>query len=126
MSQSTRLKLENNSCIAVMGGGPAGSFFSFFALDLAARNGLNLQIDIYEPRDFETPGPPGCNMCGGIISESLVQHLAVEGLPLPTTVVQRGIDSYVLHMDLGSVRIDTPLRKTHRRRVSRSRSPRLE
>ncbi|NIP70748.1 MAG: hypothetical protein GTO04_16685, partial [Planctomycetales bacterium] len=39
--------------------------------------------------------------------ESLVQTLAAEGINLPTTVVQRGIDSYVLHMDVGSVRIES-------------------
>jgi flavin-dependent dehydrogenase len=32
--------------------------------------------------------------------------LAAEGINLPPTVVERGIDSYVLHMDVGDVRID--------------------
>lgn len=41
---------------------------------------LDLHVDIYEPRDFTKPGPAGCNMCGGIVSESLVQALAVEGV----------------------------------------------
>ena len=35
--------------------------------------------------------------------------LAAEGINLPPTVVQRGIDSYVLHMDVGSARIETPM-----------------
>ena len=48
-------------------------------------------------------------MCGGIISESLVQNLAAEGINLPTTIVQRGINAYMLHTDVGSVRIDAPL-----------------
>jgi len=54
-------------------------------------------------------------MCGGVVSESLVQILATEGINLPTTVVQRGIDSYVLHMKEGSVTIDTPL---HEKRIA--------
>lgn len=92
-----------------MGGGPAGTFFSYFLLEMAGRIGLELQVDIYEPRDFTIPGPPGCNMCGGIVSESLVQMLATEGINLPPTVVQRGISAYVMHSDAGSVRIATPM-----------------
>lgn len=83
----SNLKLEDDSRIAVIGGGPAGSFFSYFLLDMAQRLGMKLQLDVYEPRDFATPGPSGCNMCGGIISESLVQALAIEGINLPPTVV---------------------------------------
>ncbi len=90
--------------MAVMGGGPAGSLFSYFLLDLAAKLNLNLQLDIYEPRNFSLTGPPGCNMCAGIISESLVQMLAVEGILLPPTVVQRGMDSYILYTDHGKTR----------------------
>ena len=101
-------KLEDGSKVAVMGAGPAGSFFAYFLLDMAQRVGMSLEVDLYEPRDFSRPGPSGCNMDAGIISESLVQHLAAEGINLPSAVIQQGIDSYVLHMDVGSVRIDTP------------------
>lgn len=118
------LKLDTGSRIAVVGGGPAGSFFSFFVLDMAARVGIDIQVDIYEPRDFSRPGPPGCNMCGGIVSESLVQNLSVEGISLPPSVVQRGIDSYVLHMDVGNVHIDTPLQEKRIAAVYRGPGPR--
>jgi len=118
------LKLEDGSRVAVIGGAPAGSFFSYFLLQTAQRMGLDLQVDIYEPRDFSLPAPQGCNMCGGIISESLVQALTVEGINLPTTVVQRGIDSYVLHMEEGSVRIDTPLHEKRIAAVHRGSGPR--
>jgi hypothetical protein len=60
----------------------------------------------------------------GIISESLVQHLAAEGINLPPTVVQRGIDSYYLHMDVGSVRIETPLHEMRIAAVHRGAGPR--
>jgi 2-polyprenyl-6-methoxyphenol hydroxylase-like FAD-dependent oxidoreductase len=96
-------KLNNGSRVAVIGGGPAGTFFTIFLLDMAERVGLDISVDIYEPRDFLNPGPAGCNMCAGIVSETLVQMLAAEGIILPGTVVQRGIDSYTLHMDVGSV-----------------------
>jgi len=120
----TRLALDDGSRIGVIGGGPAGSFFAYFLLDMADRVGMDLQVDIYEPRDFASPGPPGCNMCGGIVSESLVQMLAAEGINLPPTVVQRGIDAYTLHMDVGSVRIETPLHEKRIGAVYRGSGPR--
>jgi len=91
-----KLKLENGSRIGVIGSGPAGSFFSYFLLDMTQRLGIDVGLDIYDPRDFAVIGPTGCNMCGGIISESLVQVLAAEGVNLPTTVVQRGVDKKTL------------------------------
>lgn len=118
------LQLDDGSRVGVIGGGPAGSFFSLFLLDMAERMGMDVQVDIYEPRDFNRPGPAACNMCGGIISESLVQNLATEGIILPPTVVQRGIDSYMLHMDVGSVRIKTPLQEKRIGAVYRGPGPR--
>jgi CRP-like cAMP-binding protein/flavin-dependent dehydrogenase len=104
-------RLENGSRVAVIGGGPAGSFFSYFLLGMAERIGLKIQVDIYEPRDFDIPGPTGCNMCGGVLYESLVQSLAVEGINLPETVVRRGVEHNMLHLDMSSVCIQTPRRE---------------
>jgi flavin-dependent dehydrogenase len=118
------LKLDDGGKVGIIGGGPAGSFCAFFLLDMAMRFGLDIQVDIYEPRNFNIPGPAACNMCGGIISESLVQNLASEGIILPSTVVQRGIDSYMLHMDVGSVRINTPLNEKRIGAVYRGPGPR--
>ena len=116
--------LEDGSRVGVIGGGPAGSLFAYFLLTFAQRMDLEVAVDIYEPRDFTVPGPGGCNMCGGIVSESLVQALAVEGIRLPPSVVQRGIDSYVLHTDEASVRIDTPLNEKRIAAVHRGGGPR--
>ena len=118
------LTLESGSRVAVIGGGPAGSFFSYFLLDMAQRADKEVQVDIYEFRDFDRPGPVGCNNCGGIISEWLVQALSADGINLPTNVVERGIDSYVLHMDIGDVRIETPLREKRIAAVHRGAGPR--
>ena len=117
------LRLTDGSQVGVIGGGPAGSLFSYFLLGLAEQVGLRLQVDIYEPRDFTRLGPPGCNMCGGIISETLVQNLATEGINLPPTIVQRGIDGYTLHMDVGAVRIGTPLEEKRIAAVYRGPGP---
>lgn len=103
-----QLHLDDGSRVAVIGSGPAGSLFASFLLEMAARVDVRLSVDLYEPRTFAQPGPVGCNMCGGIVSETLVQNLAVEGVALPPGVVQRGIDSYVLHTDVGTARIATP------------------
>lgn len=116
--------LHDGSRVAVVGAGPAGSFFSFFLLELANRVGLDIAVDIYEPRDFNKQGPAGCNMCGGIVSESLVQTLATEGILLPPTVVQRGIEAYALHTDAGSVRISTPAHEKRIGSVHRGAGPR--
>lgn len=116
--------LDSGSRVAVVGGGPAGSFFSYFLLSMAERVGMDVSVDVYEPRDFNKPGPAGCNMCGGIISESMVQLLATEGILLPPTVVQRGIDSYVLHMDVGTVRIEPPGHEKRIAAVHRGAGPR--
>ena len=70
--------------------------------------GKEIAVTIFEPKDFMKEGPGGCNRCGGIISELLVQMLAVEGINLPDTVVQKGINTYRLHTMHGSVTIETP------------------
>ncbi|MHC5064386.1 MAG: cyclic nucleotide-binding domain-containing protein [Planctomycetota bacterium] len=123
MPGTPHLKLEDGARVAVIGGGPAGSFFSYFLLQMAERVGRKVQVDLYEPRDYACPGPKGCNMCGGIVSESLMQNLAAEGIQLPQTVIQRRIDSYFLHMDVGSVRIETPLHEMRIASVARGAGP---
>ena len=107
-SGQNSLELKEGARIAVIGGGPTGSFFSIFALNMAKMIGKEINITIFEPKDFKKDGPGGCNKCGGIISELLVQTLAVEGINLSDSVVRKGINSYVLHTKKGDVEIDTP------------------
>jgi flavin-dependent dehydrogenase len=105
--------LKDGASVDVIGGGPAGSFFSIFALKMAELLGKELNITIFEPKDFAEDGPRGCNRCGGVISELLVQTLAVEGINLPDSVIRKGINSYMLHTRHGSVYIASPsLEKT--------------
>lgn len=122
--KATDLTLTDGSTVAVVGGGPAGAFFGYFSLEMATRADISIHLDIYEPRDFSEPAPHGCNMCGGVVSESLVQMLAADGIELPSSVVQRGIGSYVLHMDVGTAKIETPLREKRIAAVHRGSGPR--
>ncbi|HXX82166.1 MAG TPA: hypothetical protein VEI46_11495 [Thermodesulfovibrionales bacterium] len=75
--------LEDGAHIGVVGRGPTGSFFSIVALKMARMMGKQIRLTIFEPKDFTKDGPAGCNRCGGIISELLVQTLAVEGHQSP-------------------------------------------
>jgi len=123
-SSPTTLQLHHGARVGVIGSGPAGSFFSIFLLDMARDLGIDLELDIFEPRDFSSPAPQGCNMCGGIISETLVQFLAAEGINLPPSVVQRGINAYTMHTDTGTARIDTPTQEKRIAAVHRGAGPR--
>lgn len=116
--------LQDGSKVAVIGAGPAGSMFSYFLLNMAESVALNLKVDLYEPRQFCHRGPAGCNHCGGVVSESLVQRLATEGIALPDDVVQRGLESYTLHMDVGDVEIATPLHESRIAGIYRGNGPR--
>jgi flavin-dependent dehydrogenase len=116
--------LEDGSRVAVIGAGPAGSMFSYFFLGMAETIGLDVAVDMFEPRRFCHRGPAGCNHCGGIVSESLVQRLATEGIRLPDCVVQRGIESYTLHTDVGDVEIATPLMEKRIAAIYRCNGPR--
>ncbi|MFC1592626.1 cyclic nucleotide-binding domain-containing protein [Chloroflexota bacterium] len=117
------LSLDEGSRIGVIGGGPAGSLFSYFILQMAQRIGMHLLVDIYERRDFNSLGPTGCNMCGGVISESLVQALAVEGINLSHDVVQRGIDSFLFHTEKETVNLYAPFREMRIATVYRGAGP---
>jgi flavin-dependent dehydrogenase len=122
--EKTGLSLSNGSRVAVVGGGPSGSFFAFFLLKMAAAIDLDINVDIYDPRTFAHCGPAGCNHCGGIVSESLVQILAAEGINLPSSVVQRGIESYVVHLDVGSVAIQNSVGEQRIAALYRGNGPR--
>ena len=124
MATNSKLELKDGSRIAVVGAGPAGSLFGYFLLNLAGNLDMKLDVDIYESRDFPTPGPVGCNMCAGVISESLVQNLSLEGINLPPTVVQRGIDSYVMHSETDTMIIKTPINEMRIATVHRGSGPR--
>jgi len=118
------MELTDGSRIGVVGGGPAGSFFSYYTLEYARRFGLEVELDIFEAKDFTKIGASGCNHCGGIISESLVQDLATDGLIIPSDIIQRTISTYTLHTEQGSRVIRTPSDEHRIASVFRGSGPR--
>jgi flavin-dependent dehydrogenase len=105
---NSNFELSDGARIAVLGGGPAGSFFSIFALKLAKQIGRDIDLTIYENKNFSHEGPSSCNMCAGVVSESLVQMLAIEGICLKSPIVQRAIDTYCFQTTGGDVFLNSP------------------
>lgn len=108
-TKEKNLILKNGANIAVIGGGPSGSFFSYFAIDYARKHNLDISIDIIEAKEFGCAGISGCNQCGGVVSESLIQMLSKDGIELPPEVIRKGIETYTLHIEQGSTIIEAPI-----------------
>jgi flavin-dependent dehydrogenase len=91
------LRLDKKATIAIIGGGPAGSFFAHFMLTRGKRAGIDMDVTIYDRKSFLDYGPKGCNMCAGALGHHLVEHLRRERIPLPAHVIRQEIEGYVLH-----------------------------
>jgi flavin-dependent dehydrogenase len=98
-------RLLPHSRIAIIGGGPAGSFFALHALQLAGRLALPLDITLFERKDFTAAGPHGCNMCAGILSRRTLEGLAALGLSVPPPVIMGRIRAYHFHWGATAVSI---------------------
>ncbi len=83
--------------IAIIGGGPAGSFSALFLNKFAKKKKKNILIDVYDYKHFINKGKKSCNMCAGIISYSLIKKLEDEKIFLPTNVIKNVISGYQLH-----------------------------
>ncbi len=119
------MQLVNGSRVAIVGGGPAGSLSAIHLLAYATQANILLDIQIFEPRDFQRPGPNSCNKCAGVLSSTLVQSLKNLGLEIPDEMIQAELSTYILHLG----QIDLPIQKpdANRRIVSvyRGSGPRL-
>lgn len=88
------LRLENNSKIAIIGGGPAGSFFANNAVQYARKLGIKIEITIFEGKDFSQRGPRGCNMSAAVIAGSLHSKLKKDGIEIPEEIIRQEIKGY--------------------------------
>jgi len=109
--------------IAVVGGGPAGSFFTLWALHYAAQAGRAVEVELFEPRDFSRPGAPGCNMCAGIIPGGVPRELRALDLPVPSGLLVGELGAYVLHTGAGSLRVTMADPEAHVAAVFRGNGP---
>jgi len=118
-------KIATGSKIAIIGGGPAGSFFALYLLHYTKENGIQPDITIYQERNFDELGPKGCKGCAGILSMSLLGNLDELGLAIPAEIIQRKIDHYTVHSPYASITISNPEKELQIVSVYRGGGPRL-
>ena len=106
---NNKLLLKNGSKIAIIGGGPGGSFFAHFASAYAKEAGLDVSVKIYDRKSFCQRGPRGCNMCAGVISENLFNSMEEEGISIANFCVQRKIEGYCFQTQDESVVLHHPV-----------------
>ena len=87
--------------VAVIGGGPAGSFFALHALKFARQAGSRVSVTIYEPRDFWRPAQAGCNRCAGLVPPAVVDKFGELGISVPPELIYSRIDRYSLNTSAG-------------------------
>lgn len=117
------LQLEDKDHVVVIGGGPAGAAFSIFFLSLAKELNKKISLTIFERKEFTKAGPVGCNQCAGVVSESLLATLSIEGVRLAEPVVQHGVDTYRFVMPSGEATLRTAAEQHAIATVYRSGGP---
>jgi flavin-dependent dehydrogenase len=103
----------NGDRVAIVGGGPAGSFFAVHLLREARRLGLSIEVVIVEKRPPTGPECEGyqcrgCNYCAGIISPRLNEVLEKDGLAIPKEIIQGQIDHVWIHGQWKNFRLRVP------------------
>lgn len=123
---SKSLTLRDGSRIAIIGGGPAGAFFAHFAHKYAEEMGIDITVTIFDGKDFLKSGPKGCNLCAGVISESLNTKLKDEGIFLPEKRIINQLEGYRLHAEGRTINLSHTDNKTDRiNTVFRGNGPRF-
>lgn len=118
-------QISSGTKIAVIGGGPAGTFFSLYLLRYAGQKGIHPEITIYQHRDFADLGKKGCKGCAGIFSPSLLKSLGELELEIPKTVIQSRIEHYIVHSPYASISISNPEEGVQIASIYRGGGPRL-
>lgn len=90
-----RLQLTDGSKVAIIGGGPSGSFFALNLLRKAGKLGRKIEVIILEKKQaMSIQGQNGaecsigeCNYCAGGLSPRVCDALTELGLPLPPEII---------------------------------------
>ncbi len=110
---SQSAELRDGDRVAVVGGGPAGSFFAIFLLREARRLGRRIEVVMVEKRCPTAIGDEvflcrGCTFCAGGISPRLNEILEQHGLRIPDEIIQERIDYVWIHGQWKNFRIRVP------------------
>ena len=89
----------------MIGAGPAGCLFASAAQRISQEIGIDLDIVLFDGKDFFQKGPVGCHLCASMISETTVGALSALGIKLPKDRIQTHYQGFVLHTRFGSSEI---------------------
>ena len=117
--------IETGSRVAIVGGGPAGSFFALYLLKYAGERGIRPKITIYEERHFNELGPKGCKGCAGILSLNLIRNMDELHLSLPEEIIQAKVEHYEVHSPHTSISISNPEKGKDIVSIYRGAGPRI-
>ena len=118
MSQSTSLpdRLQDGNTVAIVGGGPAGSFSAIHLLRRARAKNLGLRIVVFERRRLDAGDEQadrrgfyeGCPQCAGGISPRLNDALDHLGIIVPPEVLQAQISSITVQGNWKHIHLPVP------------------
>jgi flavin-dependent dehydrogenase len=91
--------------IAIVGGGPAGSFCAIHLLEGARKLNSDIEVVIFDHKNFGKVGPGGCNLCAGVITRSMIDSLDEMSISITAEVVQCRIDGFLYISEGGRLEI---------------------
>jgi flavin-dependent dehydrogenase len=93
-------KLLNGSVVAIIGGGPAGCSCAIKLRQLAEERGINLQIILFERKDFNLH----YNQCVGVLSPPAEKLLKEElSISIPQELIKRKIMGYYISSEKSEI-----------------------
>lgn len=98
--------------VGIVGAGPAGTVCALALLRGGERLGQTHHVLLFEGKSFLRTGPPGCNMCAGVVSGTLLEGLAALGASVPDRLIQRRLQGHYFETRAGAVYVPKHPRST--------------